>query len=340
MKSFNHFLFAVVLCLLWIPAQAQISEGGTPPDFQQENKLESTAQSYTPFDDDVVSESKGVGVALNRIIVPAITSFTIDEGVAVTVTPTVSLQLSFTGDEPTHYMVSENSSFSSASWISYNAAALVYTFTTTENGSRSLYVKVKNEAGESNVMRASIYYKTAPDKLSLSAYGIGNGSGRTATRVVTLNHRVKNGTPLWYSVAEDETMVGKVWIPYTATPTFTLSEGNGEKTVYFMVSNATDTSDVVYGRVVLDESITVDYHGLSAKLYPNPVETNINVLIDDQDVTSVTVKVYSVTGEHYLSQTFNNTTTFTVDLSRCPTGILLIRLSSGRNYVVKQLVKY
>ena len=129
-----------------------------------------------------------------------------------------------------------------------------------------------------------------------------------------------------------------MWLPYVETPVYTLSGGVGLKEVYLVVANATDTSGIVSDRIYLDESVTVDEHGLTAKLFPNPLETDVNVIIEEGYAETVDITVYSITGIVYLQQTVSSPQ-FRLDLSRTPSGILLVKLSSGNNYTVKRVIK-
>jgi hypothetical protein len=110
------------------------------------------------------------------------------------------------------------------------------------------------------------------------------------------------------------------------------------KEVYFVVANAADTSQVVSDQIYLDESVTVDEHGLTAKLYPNPLETDLNVIIEEGYSETVDITVYTTTGVVCLKQTAG-APLFRLDLSKCPDGVLLVKLSSGSNYTVKRVIK-
>ena len=76
---------------------------------------------------------------------------------------------------------------------------------------------------------------------------------------------------------------------------------------------------------------------LKVKLSPNPVVNSLNVTVEDA-TPPIDVTVYSSSGTMYLSQTFS-TSTFTVDLSRCQPGMLVVRISSGNKHVVKNILK-
>jgi hypothetical protein len=179
--------------------------------------------------------------------------------------------------------------------------------------------------------------KIAPETLLLCYFTINDGGGRTSDRTITLNHAVENGAPTFYSVSEDSTSLGKEWLLYTDAPTFLLSESMGLKDVYFMVANEHGVSNIMHDYVYLDVAVTVESRGLTAQVLPNPVETDVTITVDGE-APQVHVTIYSVSGMVCLSQTFKMPS-FSIDLSRCPAGTLLIHLSSGQDYVVKRVIK-
>ena len=90
---------------------------------------------------------------------PAITSFTINNGGASTSSLTVTLNNACTGI-PTQYMASESSSFTEASWETYTSAP---SFTLSSGiGTKTVYFKVKNESGESEVVNDTITLNELP----------------------------------------------------------------------------------------------------------------------------------------------------------------------------------
>ena len=77
---------------------------------------------------------------------------------------------------------------------------------------------------------------------------------------------------------------------------------------------------------------------LNVQLSPNPVVNSLNVSVEDA-TPPIDVTVYSSSGTMYLSQTFS-TSTFTIDLSRCQPGMLVVRISCGNKHVVKNILKF
>jgi hypothetical protein len=265
--------------------------------------------------------------------------FMLNHGAAVALSRTVDLDFTFSDGTPSHFRASENpDNLPNAEWQPYAAGSTTYTFASDAHGWKTVYAQLKNEFGETEVKSDSILYKPLYAKLSLTAYSLNGAAQRTSSREVTLNHTVANGTPLWYSAAEEPAQVGDRWLPYATLPVYTLSEGAGLKTVYLAVANEADTSAIAAAQIYLDESETVDAHGLTARLYPNPVKDLLHVSVEDAAALPVQVTVYDIVGVSCLSQTFHSSS-FDLHLSRCPQGVLLVKLQQGNRYVIKRILK-
>ncbi len=91
------------------------------------------------------------GVALG------ISSFTVDDNNSYAVDGTVNINNTVFGT-PTHYMISESSTFGSSVWQPYTTN-FNYTLTNTSTGLHTLYFKVKYDSGESSVVSKKFYLK-------------------------------------------------------------------------------------------------------------------------------------------------------------------------------------
>ncbi len=78
---------------------------------------------------------------------PEVTSFEINTGAATTTDPDVTLD-NTASNSPTEYMASEASDFSGATWQPYGTAP-TFTLSSGEGGTKTVYFKVRNAAGES-----------------------------------------------------------------------------------------------------------------------------------------------------------------------------------------------
>jgi len=181
---------------------------------------------------------------------PAVTSFAINNGAASTTSRSVTLNNACSGT-PTQYMASESSSFSGASWQTYSTAP---SFTLSSgNGTKTVYFKVKNATGESSASSDTIQLNESSGTVpSVTSFAINSGAASTTSRNVTLNNAC-SGTPTQYGASENADFSGATWQTYSTAPSFTLSAGNGTKTVYFIVRNATGQSTVVSDTIQLNE---------------------------------------------------------------------------------------
>jgi formylglycine-generating enzyme required for sulfatase activity len=85
---------------------------------------------------------------------PVVTSFAINSGAATTSDPVVTLDNTAT-NSPTDYMASEASDFAGASWQAYGTAPS-FTLSAGTGGTKTVYFKVRNAAGESGVVSDTI----------------------------------------------------------------------------------------------------------------------------------------------------------------------------------------
>ena len=86
-------------------------------------------------------------------VTPTITNLAINHGDTLTINPVVTLNNVCT-ETPTFYMASESGAFTGASWQTYSTSP-TFTFSSA-NGSKTVYFKVKNTAGESTVVNETI----------------------------------------------------------------------------------------------------------------------------------------------------------------------------------------
>jgi hypothetical protein len=103
--------------------------------------------------ENAAGESTSVSDTIELIVPPAVKSFQINSGATATSSRKVTLN-NTTADNPAQFMASESSSFSGAKWKTYSKTP---SFTlSASKGTKTVYFKVKNAAGESNSMSDSI----------------------------------------------------------------------------------------------------------------------------------------------------------------------------------------
>lgn len=77
--------------------------------------------------------------------------------------------------------------------------------------------------------------------ISVTFFSLNDGADTTTNPLVTLTNTCSE-TPTHYMASESTNFTGASWIAYSTNLTFSLSAGNGLKTVYFKVKNATGES--------------------------------------------------------------------------------------------------
>lgn len=205
---------------------------------------------------------------------PVLTSFILNEG--VTTTSSLTIPVSFISSiTPTYYMISEDSGFSGATWQAYSSN-ITYTLNDA-SGSHTVYFKVKNSNGSSNVLSSIVSY--SPQNINLTAVSINSGASSTSSRTVTLTYTATGGTPTYYMASEDSTFTNGTWIAMTDTISFTLSSGSATKTVYFKLKNNYYTSSIV--------SSSIAYQGAAFAL--DSISINSGATYSSSEMVTVTI---------------------------------------------------
>ena len=177
-----------------------------------------------------ISNGKATSASGTYVLLPPTVSFSIDDGAESTPTRTVTLNNTATGI-PADYIASESATFAGAAWKPYSAAP---SFTlSAANGTKTVYLKVKNAAGISARASASIILAQLP---AVTSFKIDAGAASTINPKVTLNNTATE-SPTNYMASEDPGFSGASWLPYSTAPKFALTNGGGANTVYFQVKN-------------------------------------------------------------------------------------------------------
>ncbi|MCX7047563.1 MAG: glycoside hydrolase family 5 protein [Candidatus Sumerlaeota bacterium] len=232
-------------------------KGNTPADLATLDIAQNwNGPPYTAWGELLINSSSGI----KSWILPSVASFSINNGADPTENLYVQLNNICTGS-PTEYLASESADFSGASWLPYSAAP-VFTLST-GNGIKTVYFKTRNVLGESNTMIGSITL-AAPAPPIVSSFAINNGADSTANRAVVLNNSCA-GAPTQYMASESASFSGASWQTYSAAPSFTLSTGNGLKTVYFKTRNSGGESNTISDSITLMVPIapTITYFAIN-----------------------------------------------------------------------------
>lgn len=208
---------------------------------------------YIKFSDSNGLESAPVS---NEIIVDTVapTGGTISINTGTLSTNTSSVTLSFSASDAStsvnQMMVSNSSFFIGASWEDANSTKS-WTLSSGD-GAKSVYVKFKDLAGnESNAVSASILLDS---QSPTNAGGSIREGGITNNSLINLSLTASGATQI--KISEDPYFSGVSSIPYSATATFTLSAGNGSKTVYIRyIDDAGNAMDFSLNPIVLDTTL-------------------------------------------------------------------------------------
>lgn len=180
-------------------------------------------------------------------------TMTINNGQQSTTDRNVSIALAVTGT-PTYYRVAETQNFSGVEWLSYSSHVIRYALSPAL-GAKTIYLQLKNAAVESNVLSASVTLESSvAATIVLDAVKINGGVATTADRNVTVAVQT-NSVPTHYRIGETATLAGVAWMDYTAAIPYALSSGNGLKSVYVQVKNATSQSEIVKAQINLQERV-------------------------------------------------------------------------------------
>lgn len=207
-----------------------------------------------------------------------LSGLTINNGASITNSPNVTIGFTYTGI-PTHYMLSESSDFTGASWVEFTENPL---YTLSEGYEiKTIYGKLKNLTTEStSVVNDSIEYAYLED-VSLTSIIINSGDSSTESRNITIGLTL-TGPPTEYRVGETSTLSGVTWIEYTGnTITYQMSETTGVKTIYVQIQNPLSISSIVSDSIILEEPIVGAVCSFIGELnnisYPTVGETTLNV---------------------------------------------------------------
>jgi len=169
---------------------------------------------------------------------PTLGSISINNNEASTTSKNVLITFqNVTGLGQKEVAVSE-SELSLSTWTPHNINGAFQFTLSTGNGLKNVYAKVKNIAGESAVSSDAINLNE-PTSVVLSAFSLNGGVSPTSNQNVSISFTA-SGSPDKYMISESATFVGASWLTISGSNTFTLSRGNGLKTVYFKVKRSSD----------------------------------------------------------------------------------------------------
>ena len=154
-----------------------------------------------------------------------------------------------------------------------------------------------------------------------------NGGDKVALfPTVDLNFSFNGSAPTQFMVSENSNFNGSVWQEYNPAAlkyTFASSE-SGTKTVYAKLKNGTGETEAKSSNILYKPAHSIT----QVNMYPSPAENTLNVELTSE-FTNFKVEVYTSTGGLLLSQQLNNPV-FTLDISSCPSGILIVKITDNK----------
>ncbi|MBF0102917.1 MAG: hypothetical protein HQK77_18635, partial [Desulfobacterales bacterium] len=215
-------------------------------------------------------------------------SISVDSGATYTDTTSVTLTLSATDDLSgmNQMKVSEDPLFAGVPWEAYNASK---GFTLSGgDGVKTVYVMYQDLA-----TNQSIVYS---DTITLDQTGptgsITIDAGATYTNLLTasLSHSADDGSGIGVNemmLSEDPAFAGAAWEAYNASSTFTISAGDGVKTIYIKFRDTLNNEGPTYS-----DTIILDQTGPTGSVIINSGDTythhtTVTLTISATDVTSL-----------------------------------------------------
>ena len=204
---------------------------------------------YIKFRDSLLNEQADSSASADTIILdtqpPAAASIQINNGSASTNNGDLNLTISAsdnTGGSGINQMAFNfEADFPSESWVPYSTTA-VYNYPTDElpESGSAMYVfaSFKDKAGNeiSSSVSDTIVYDTTPPA---GTFSINNDSSYTNSTSVTINSSFSSVASMRFS---NNNSTWTAWAPYSTTASFTLTSGDGPKTVYAQYADGADGS--------------------------------------------------------------------------------------------------
>lgn len=200
-------------------------------------------------------------------------SISIEKGAAEVSSVSVSLALS--AENATEMMIADGFSFSGKIWEPYTTAKAW--LLPAGEGQKTVCVKFRSAGGvESETVCDTVTYTTTPGAPKNVSATINAGAATTAIATVTLTLSATDATEM--RIANTSDFAGSIWEAYQATRQWTLTPGDGLKTVYVHYRSATGvTSSVVTDTITLTTTSTL----------PLPEGVTPGMLVKRPDISSV-----------------------------------------------------
>ena len=187
------------------------------------------------------------------VAVPTVDSIIINGGDASTNNLNVTVVVTTQSTNVTHYMIAEDNAFTNGTWVAYTPN-INYTITNTSAGTKTIYLKLKNQYGESNYVSDTIEY-ILPDPVVLSAITLNNGVNTSESLTIPVTFTITSGIATHYRFATSSAgITDATWVLYGDGTNISYTfDSYGEKTLYAQLKNSSSTSNIVSDGITLTQ---------------------------------------------------------------------------------------
>jgi hypothetical protein len=131
----------------------------------------------------------------------------------------------------------------------------------------------------------------------------------------------------------------EIWIEGVgSTNGFLCSGFNDTSSCHYQLQLMTENGDTNYCLETPSSLTELTENQLVATLYPNPVNGEINIKIDNSQALPYNVKIINTLGIVVLNEVFT-TEVFRIDLTHCPSGIYILQLSNEKKQLIRKFIK-
>lgn len=173
-----------------------------------------------------------------------LTGISINGGATESKLPSVEVAFTYTGYKiPAQYRLSEDRNFTGTSWKTYSGGKVSFELSS-GNGLKTLYAQMRLTESSNPSTRREATITLNYQAFSFTSITINNGASETISRQVNVTFNYLGSVlPAEYRLSEKNTFSDTDWTTFNNSPVpFTLSSGNGQKTLYAQMRLTTTSS--------------------------------------------------------------------------------------------------
>jgi len=119
-----------------------------------------------------------------------------------------------------------------------------------------------------------------------------------------------------------------------------VSQSVGQNSVIGTFSSNNQTIRQGYQQPPIKVKINANLsNSLNVNVYPNPIDTYVTILFNEQLKTEVNIVMYDITGKVVYNKYQEPTSSFNIDMSFLSSGIYLINITAENKKFIAQLIK-